>query len=111
MQLKKEKNPVVRIGKTIRAVRLMKGLTQKDLAQRTGISQNHLSNMENGLREPGIVFLSKLTQIFDIPMDLFIVLALDPERLKGKEDSILQDFQRLFFSIVDDAKADTRQKN
>lgn len=42
-----------RIGKVIRNLRKQSKLTQKELSKRTGLSQNTISNHENGIRSVG----------------------------------------------------------
>ena len=41
-------------------VRQEKGLTQKEIAERTGIAQSEISKIENGTRNPSIKLLQKL---------------------------------------------------
>ena len=36
------------VGKRVKAMRMQKGISQSELAQRVGISQAHMSNIENG---------------------------------------------------------------
>jgi transcriptional regulator with XRE-family HTH domain len=43
---------VERFGERIKALRLAKGATQIDLAERVGIEQSYLSLLENGKQEP-----------------------------------------------------------
>jgi transcriptional regulator with XRE-family HTH domain len=100
---------IARIGKTMRAIRAMKGLTQSEMAARLEISQNHLSNLENGKREPGILLLSRFSKLTQIPIDLFFILALEPSRLGEKKEALLADIQLLFSEIIDHgATADSK---
>ncbi|MCK9577447.1 MAG: helix-turn-helix transcriptional regulator [Clostridia bacterium] len=46
----------------IETVRLKKGITQKDLSERTGISQPRLSNYENNIIMPSMVTLFKIAE-------------------------------------------------
>ena len=46
----------------IETVRLKKGITQKDLSERTGISQPRLSNYENNTIMPSMVTLFKIAE-------------------------------------------------
>ncbi len=47
-------------GKFIREVRLAHGLTQRELAQTTGISQSNISAYESGRRTPTVDTVNKL---------------------------------------------------
>ena len=40
------------VGRNVRRVRLAKGLTQEQLADRSGFSQQYISDLERGRRNP-----------------------------------------------------------
>jgi transcriptional regulator with XRE-family HTH domain len=46
-----------KLGKRIRTLRQKEGLTQTDLAVHLGINRGHLSDIERGKREVGIIML------------------------------------------------------
>ena len=48
------------------------GLTQKQLATELGISQNHISEMENGKRTIGRVMALRLAKLFDTDYRKFL---------------------------------------
>ena len=45
------------MGQRLSAVRLQKGLTQADLAERVGVSRQHISNIETGVTSPTVQVL------------------------------------------------------
>jgi transcriptional regulator with XRE-family HTH domain len=45
--------------------RLKANLTQQELAQRTGISRSHMSDVENGVKNPSVKLLLHLSAILD----------------------------------------------
>jgi transcriptional regulator with XRE-family HTH domain len=47
-------------GERLRELRLKHQLTQAQVAERTGMMQNHISELEHGLRMPSLVTLLKL---------------------------------------------------
>ncbi|MGH2561013.1 MAG: helix-turn-helix domain-containing protein, partial [Thermomicrobiales bacterium] len=49
-----------RIGPTIKALRLERGLSLNDLAEQAGISPSHLSRMERGLTVPSYDVLDRV---------------------------------------------------
>ncbi|HEX2769673.1 MAG TPA: helix-turn-helix transcriptional regulator [Geobacteraceae bacterium] len=53
-------------GVCIRGGRDKKGLTQKQLAEMTGIAQHHISEMENGKRPIGKETAKKLAKALNI---------------------------------------------
>lgn len=65
------------IGQTIFRVRKEKGIKQKDLARRAGISPTYLSQIENGQRSPTLVTLEKISAEINIPLSILSFLSLD----------------------------------
>lgn len=45
------------VGRNVRRVRQMKGLTQEELAEISGFSQQYISGLEGGRRNPTVVTL------------------------------------------------------
>ena len=62
-RLTKGENPV-------RVFREWKGLTQVELASRTGLSQGHISDMESGRRIGTVAVLRQLADALGVPLDL-----------------------------------------
>ena len=50
----------VLVGENVRKVRLKRGLTQERFAEKSGFSQQYLSSLENGQRNPSIVTIYEL---------------------------------------------------
>ena len=61
-----------KVGATIRGMRLMEGLTQKELARKLGIHQVHISQMEHGKRTVGKNLARKLAKVFNTSYRLFL---------------------------------------
>jgi transcriptional regulator with XRE-family HTH domain len=59
------------VGSNVRRFRLKKGWTQEQLADRCGISQQYISGLESGRRNPTVVTLFELAQALGVrPVDL-----------------------------------------
>jgi transcriptional regulator with XRE-family HTH domain len=58
------------IAKTLRAAREQKGLTQRDLAQRTGLPQSHVSKIENATVDLQTSSLMELARVLDLELTL-----------------------------------------
>jgi transcriptional regulator with XRE-family HTH domain len=54
------------VGRNVRRVRLEKGLSQERFAELSGFTQQYLSGLENGRRNPTIVTLYELARALDI---------------------------------------------
>lgn len=62
-----------RLGRAIRAVRVTRGLTQRELAQRVQKSQNSIWLLESGKKDPGVLFLRRLAVALSMSVDFFFV--------------------------------------
>lgn len=59
------------VGQNLRRLRLQKGMTQEQLAEASGFSQNYISDLERGRRNPTVVTLYELaTPLGASPRDL-----------------------------------------
>ena len=74
------------IGENIRRIRIRKGLSQKELAEKAGMSNVLLNNYEHGLRNPKAETLQRIAQ----------ALGVSPEVLQGEEMSEMQAKKRLY---------------
>lgn len=52
-------------------LRKSKGMNQKELASKAGISQNYLSNIEKGFRNPSGRVALRLSSVLGFDMNLF----------------------------------------
>jgi transcriptional regulator with XRE-family HTH domain len=61
----------LKIGTTIRGVRLQKGMSQGDIEKRTGLLRCYLSRVENGHTVPSLDTLYKIAGALDVPLAHF----------------------------------------
>ena len=54
------------VGRNLRRIRLQKGLTQEELSTVSGFSQQYLSGLERGHRNPTVVSVYELAQALDV---------------------------------------------
>lgn len=54
------------VGRNFARIRAEKGLTQEDVEERSGFSQQYLSGLERGKRNPTIVTLHELAQALGV---------------------------------------------
>ena len=52
----------------IRSIRLQRGLSQEDVAERAGIHVTYLSGIERGRRNPSVKSLYRIAKALDIPV-------------------------------------------
>jgi len=89
------------LGQTIKALRLTKGITQKEFAKKTEMSQGFLSLIEKGERSISIDLFRKMAVAFDLSMIVLLYLALKREKklreFTSQEEAEFEVFEK--FSI------------
>jgi transcriptional regulator with XRE-family HTH domain len=63
------------LGEFIRDQRTVAGLSLRDLAQQTGVSNAYLSQIERGLHEPSLRVLQAIAAALGVPLDLALTHA------------------------------------
>ena len=88
------------IGKTIKFLRIAKGLKQSDLAERVKVSTNYISLLENDKREPSLSFLRELASVLDIPVSLlFLEIDMSKKEINPQERDLLMKMRDLMVQI------------
>ena len=67
------------VGKNFARLRQEKGLTQEELEARSGFSQQYLSGLERGHRNPTVITIFELSVALDVPH----IELLKPEQDPG----------------------------
>lgn len=80
----------------IKKFRLVKGITQEELAEYTGVSSRAVSRWENGITYPYIYLLPILANIFEVTVDELLDVAV----YKKEQDVIIQEGIRDKFGLI-----------
>jgi transcriptional regulator with XRE-family HTH domain len=95
----------MKIGTTIRAHRLERGLSQGDIEKKTGLLRCYLSRVENGHTIPSLDTLSKIAMALDLPIAQFFhddgVTRLTAPRLSDEELRFLTQIRRYSTNLND----------
>ena len=82
-------------GKKIKSLRIQHGLTQKECAQKIGVSTRSLINYETGRSYPRQAStIAKLSELFQVSTD-FLLSRVGKEKLPPNEDEAQLEFKRL----------------
>lgn len=90
----------MKIGTTIRAHRLQRGLSQGDIEKKTGLLRCYLSRVENGHTVPSLDTLSKIAMALDLPISQFFAedslggRHLNTQKLSDDELKFLSQIRR-----------------
>jgi len=61
------------VGRNFRRIRLSRGLSQEQVSELSGFTQQYISDLERGLRNPTVVTLFELGQALGVtPVDLIM---------------------------------------
>ena len=71
------------VGDNVRRVRLDRGLSQEQLAEKSGFTQQYVSGLESGLRNPTIITLHEIAQALGVS-HMTLVTPADAKRAKRK---------------------------
>ena len=72
---------MVNFGKRLKALRTKSGYTQKELAQKLGLTKSVISAYENDLRLPSLDILVALSRIFRVTTDYLLGVQKDEKQL------------------------------
>ncbi len=81
------KEKIAKVGAQIKQIRLMHRLSQKELADKIGIAQASLSNIECGRNNCTLENLIKLSEVLECPIRDFFV-DLDGKCEKEKQEAV-----------------------
>ena len=71
------------IGHYLKNLRIFKlGISQKNFAEKIGISKAYLNLIENDKKQPSIELLTKIAELYDIPVQMLIFLSLSEDDVK-----------------------------
>ncbi len=92
------------IGYAIKSIRRQLGITQYDLADKCGISQTSLSQIENGIKRPSNRTIKKVCEVLDVPESVIYIIGMQdtdvPVSRKDVYDMIFPSIRNLALQIV-----------
>ena len=56
----------IKFGKKVKATRLKKGMSQRDIARKLGVSANYISQIERGVENLSLRGIEKLAKAIDV---------------------------------------------
>ncbi len=63
----------MKLGRALKLMRTASGLKQKEVAAKLRVTQNYLSLIENGKRNPSLSILKALARVLGVPIGLFFL--------------------------------------
>ncbi len=91
------------IGKVIKEARLEKGYSQSELAQKTGISNSYLSQIESEKQDPSLETMEQLSTALDVPTYILFFKAMQEENIQNPDNKrFVREIKRAMQGIVDE---------
>lgn len=89
------------IGNALKDIRKGKKLTQKELANKIGISNTYLSEIENNSRKPNIDLVKTIADALDVNFLYLILKSLEAQDLKNEnkadfKDKVITELDKFF---------------
>jgi len=81
------------IGNRIRYFRELRGLNQKELAGRIGVSNSRISNWEQGINRPDADTLVLLCQALEVSADELLDMNAANMKLTGEERQVITQYR------------------
>ena len=79
------------IGNKLKELRVLKGLTQEELADRSELSKGFISQLERNLTSPSITTLMDILQCLGTSIGEFFNEAPDEQIVFGKQDYFVKE--------------------
>jgi transcriptional regulator with XRE-family HTH domain len=99
----------MRYDRAIRIIRTARDLSQKDLAVRTGLAPSYISLIEAGRRTPTESTLKTIADKLQVPKYLLLLLASDPDDLKGISSEQAENLGQQLLGILLSGERETRE--
>ncbi len=81
------------IGRRIRKYREICGLSQKELAQRIGVSNSRVSNWEQGVNRPDADILAEICKALQVSPSELLDVRLSPDDLSEQERKVVMAYR------------------
>ncbi|MBA2613827.1 MAG: helix-turn-helix transcriptional regulator [Bacteroidetes bacterium] len=88
------------LGITIKNFRQQKGIKQNVLAEKSGITQTYLSQIENNIKEPNISTLRIICTYLEIPLPVLFFLSFDENDVKPEKRSAFKHIEPSIKSMI-----------
>lgn len=88
---------IYEVGNRIKHYREKIGMSQKDFAEKIGVSTNRASNWERGINRPDVDYLVKICEVLGITADELLEIDIKEKTLKlaGEELELLEGYKSL----------------
>jgi transcriptional regulator with XRE-family HTH domain len=90
------------LGNTIQKLRKDKNIRQIELAEKSGISQTYLSQIEKGIKVPTIDVLEKVSLGLGVPYPVLSYLSIDRSNVPDGKKELYDKFEPIISGLIRD---------
>jgi len=90
----------MKFGNTIKQLRKRKGINQKILAERLGVTQTYLSLIESDQKTPSINLINSISRELSIPPSILAYLTLDKEEISKNKHEAFEQINPLIEDLI-----------
>ena len=90
------------IGKSIKHIRKMKGLNQKEFADLYGFNKAYISGVETGKQNPTIKMLEKMAKSFGVPLPVMFWFTFTEEDVEDSKKEAFKVIKPSIDSMIDE---------
>ncbi len=87
-------------ARALRISRAARGVSQKELAAKAGVSASYVSLIEGGKREPTFKSLRNLSGALGVPFDLMMLLAIEETETSKVSAELLSELSKNLLEIL-----------
>lgn len=80
-------DPRLNLGRRVKELRAERGMTQEDLAERSGLFRTYTSRIESGQATPTLTMLHQIAQAFQIDITELLTMPRGPQPKRGMSAS------------------------
>lgn len=81
------------IGERIKLFREDRNMSQKDFAEKIGVSNSRVSNWEQGINRPDVDLLKKICEVLNVSPSELLDVHLDTEELTEHEKQLIRNYR------------------
>jgi len=90
---------MVDFGTILKQLHLSTGMTQKEVAEKIGITKSVISYYELQERRPSLEILVKLASMFNVSADYLLSIERDPSNIRDTAGLLDEDIQFLRYTV------------
>lgn len=90
-----------RLGSTVRQIRIARGWTQMETAERAGISTSYLALIEQGKRSPNFTMVTAVASALHVPVAIVVYLATGLGEVEKLDPDLAQRLALLAWKVIE----------